>query len=252
MNGEKVNEICICRSGQGGNHCRVYITNRDLLQFCMIPVIDRLASEIGNYASYVHLRQNVKISNVFVMGVFLLCRYQRDYKFLEDFLLTRLGKINYLRIGNVGLHSIMNGTQVRKVDAQTHEEQRSYRSNALGDNTDKQDRESLARIALSGSIMYGTNPRNRLFERFASRSYGIKVTIPGTVYTDWRYGYFGVWKKHNNRAMRDILIAFIRKGSYLTYVSPDREGVDVHLLTVEQSSGTKVESDFDTSKFVQV
>ncbi|CAO3657384.1 unnamed protein product [Mucor hiemalis] len=241
--GEKVNKICICKSDQEENCCRLYITNMDLLEFCFIPVIDELASKICTYACYVHLCQNVKISNVFVMGVFLFCRNQRDYSFLEDFLLLQLGKINALYTDDFGLHGMIKTTQITTVNAQNYDKQNGYINTADRIKDSEQDQEFFERIALRGSFMHGINPRNRLFERVASRTYSISITVTK------RMNYFkhafqdyldagneiddnlivSTTCKSSNLPIRvtsDMMIHIIQKGSYLTSVSPNGEDFD--------------------------
>ncbi|CAO3657342.1 unnamed protein product [Mucor hiemalis] len=210
----------------------------DLLQFCIIPAIDKLASEVGNYLSYLYLHSNLKISNMFVMGVFLFCRYQRDYSFLEDLLFTRLRKINSLyNKDNFGLHSTANTIQLTKIGAQKHKKLNDYSYTDYEDNNDEQDRESHARIALSGSVIYGTNLRNRLFERVASRAYNISVIMCLSDYEEFRdnindlnFKDFTVYVNNKNYIPNVfesfLVIPVIQKGSYLTPVSPSREDID--------------------------
>ncbi|CAO3653775.1 unnamed protein product [Mucor hiemalis] len=248
-NSEKVNEICICENGQEGNCCRVRITNIDLLQICIIPVIDRLASEIRTYVSYVHLRQKLRISNVFVMGVFLFCRYQRDYNFLEDLLLMKLGKINALYIDDFGLHSMIEATQTTIVNAHSHEEQNGHNNTLNRNEGNEQNQESLALISLNGSVMHGINSRNQLFERVASRTYAtfIELTskmIPSKSRTsgyqraddifDDKSAIYSTCKSSNIpiKVNSNTLIPIILKGSYLTSASPNGEDIDTS-FTIE-------------------
>ncbi|CAO3620620.1 unnamed protein product [Mucor hiemalis] len=228
MDGVKVNEICICKSGHEENCCRVYISNEGLLEFCVIPVIDKLASTIVCHYSNMHLRQKLKISSIFVMGVFLFCRSQRDYNVLEDLLLAKLEKIKSLYLVDFELHSMINTVQITKLDDQNSGEQIKYSNIVDADDNNEQDQESLTRIRITGSVVYGTNPRNRLFVRSASRTYAIVLTVPPpdsklTVYTPCKTSRVPIV------VTSDMKIPIIEKDSYLTSVGGD---IDTYFTVV--------------------
>lgn len=158
MHGEQVHDIGVCGEEEC---CRVHIANMDLVQFCFVPAINRLISELHCCISNHNFHQGLHIRNIFLLGVFVFCRSRRDYKFLENNLLTDLRKMNFN-------HQI-NNTQITKV-----EEDGLNEDDVIND---ERDRNSLANIASKGSIMYALNPYNRLFERFATKSYAVKLEI---------------------------------------------------------------------------
>lgn len=121
MDGEKVHEIYICKSDQEGDCCRVHIAYMDILQFGLIPAINRLVSKIQSSIPNQHLLQELDISNIFVIGTILFCRYQRDYKFLEELFLMSLRKLNLSRLNDLTLHHKIKNTQVTKVDGKEKE-----------------------------------------------------------------------------------------------------------------------------------
>lgn len=144
----------------------------------MVPAVERLTSEIHTYATYMMSCERMKISNIFVMGAFLLCQYQKDYNFLEELLLLKLRRINFVDVNDFTVRNVMNNTQVTKVVAPKYETITGiYDNNTISDNNDEQDRESLARIALSGSISYGISPNNRFYRRIACNSYFATIFI---------------------------------------------------------------------------
>ncbi|CAO3657354.1 unnamed protein product [Mucor hiemalis] len=178
---EKVNEIFICESDQEGNCCRVLITNLDLLQYCIIPTINSIASKIHSYAyDEMILNQKRKISNIFVMGVFLLCRYKRDYKYLENILLMKLKKYNLFCSNDLGLQSMINSTELKitAIDTQKPEHRRNeYGGIAEDDDNDNWNQDPIPLISLKGSVLYSLDPENQLVERISGRTYAIKIRV---------------------------------------------------------------------------
>ncbi|CAO3657365.1 unnamed protein product [Mucor hiemalis] len=175
LDGDKVHKIYTCNNGQEGDCCCVLIANMDILQFGLIPAINRLVLKIQSRILNEHLLQELDISNIFVMGTILFCRYQSDYKFLEELLLVNLKKMNLSRLnGGFTLHRNIKFPQVTKVDGKENGKRQTVYHNVINY---EEDQEVLARIALNGSIMYGLNPKNQMFERFATKTYAVCLEI---------------------------------------------------------------------------
>ncbi|CAO3657345.1 unnamed protein product [Mucor hiemalis] len=136
--------------------------------------------------------------------------------------------------------------QITKVDSQKHEKHDSCKIIANGDNADEQDQESLARIVLSGSVIYGTNPRNRLFERFTSNTYAMTLRIDAQQNDDVnnffdpkvaavdndtvdKVAVYTTCKSSNmlTKVAHNMKIPIIRKGSDLTSASYKGEDIDI-------------------------
>lgn len=178
MDSEKVHDIGICRER---DCCRVHIANMNLVQFGFIPTINRLVSEVQCSISNQRFHQGLLITNIFLMGIFLFCRSQKDYKFLEDMLLMDLMKANFTCSNELRSYHQMNNIQITKVEE---------KSQSDGDEiSGEKDQNSIANIALKGSIMYGTNPNNRLVERFATESYAIGFILEGLDGFRWNRRY---------------------------------------------------------------
>lgn len=176
--GKKGNKIIVCENDPEKQFCRIDIENMDLLQFCMTPAIERLTSEIHSYANYIRSCEQVEISNIFVMGVFLLCQYQKDYKFLEELLFLKLRRINLVKFNDFTVRDVMENIKVIKVEVPEYElAKEMYDNNIISHNNEKQDRKSLARIALCGSVSYCTSPNDRLYKRIAVNSYFATISV---------------------------------------------------------------------------
>lgn len=155
---EKVHNISICR--REGDCCHVRIANMDLAQFGFIPAMNKLVSKVQSIISNQYFHMGLHISNIFIMGSFLCCQSQTDYKVLEDMLLMDLSKVSFTRSNDK-----KKNAQITKVE----EHSQTY------DN--ENDQNSLADFALKCSIMYGINSNNRLVERFSTKSYAIKFEL---------------------------------------------------------------------------
>lgn len=166
MHGEKVHDVGVCGEGEC---CRVRIANMDLVQFCFVPTINRLISEVHCCISNQHFHQGLHISIIFLMGAFIFCRLRRDYQFLENKLLTDLQKMNFTHSNNVGLCYQIGNIQVNKVEVE--------RLNDDDEDRCGKDQNSIANIALEGSVLHCINTNNRLVERFATKSYTITLEI---------------------------------------------------------------------------
>lgn len=165
MEGEKMHVISICREG---DCCRVYIANMDLAQYGFIPSISRLVSEVQSSISNQHFHDGLYISNVFLLGRFLCCQSQKDYKFLEDILLTDLKKMSFTRSKYLKLQHRMNNTQIIKVEVESQID------------GDKNDQNLVENIVLKGSFIYSIHSNNRLLERFSTKSIAIRTRLYDT------------------------------------------------------------------------
>ncbi|CAO3655349.1 unnamed protein product [Mucor hiemalis] len=68
----------------------------------------------------------------------------------------------------------VKNTQVTKVDGK----EKVGIQNVFHDKmNDENDQDVLGRVALSGSILYGLNPENQMFERYATKTYAITILI---------------------------------------------------------------------------
>ncbi|CAO3657256.1 unnamed protein product [Mucor hiemalis] len=181
LNGDKVHKIDTCNSGQEGHCCCILIANMDILQFGLIPAINTLVSKIHSRISNQHFIQELNINNILIMGTILFCRYQKDHEFLEELLLMNLRKLNSSRLNDITLHHKIKNTQVTKVDGKEKGKSQNVYHDEMND---EESQDVLTRVALRGSIMYGLNPKDQVFERFATNTYGIGIktmTLNGDV-----------------------------------------------------------------------
>ncbi|CAO3620981.1 unnamed protein product [Mucor hiemalis] len=132
---------------------------------------------------------------------------------------------------NFGLPGMINTIQITKVDSQKQKKQNVFSNISYRHNYDKQDQDSLARIALDGSVMYGTNPRNRLFERVASKTYALRIRIVDFKEPQETHVYYTTTCNSSNTPIKasseDMLIPIIRKGLCLRPVSLDGDDIAV-------------------------
>lgn len=237
--GERVHTIYICNSGQRNCCCRVHIANMDLLEFGMIPAMNQLASVIEGSIFNQYLYQGLQISDVFVMGDLFECRDYDSYRFIEKMLLMKLRKINFRRLDNLILQSMTKNTQVKKVIVRTQGQ--------FEDDGENQD--SIESIASSGSTIYGLSPGNRLLERFASRTYAIRIQITESngrvlnreISNDDDAPY--VTRKHMNSIIKvksKELIPVIKKESRLKSLTSIGDEIHVSFTVYNSLPGLKV------------
>lgn len=234
--GERVHTIYICNSGKR-NCCQVHIANMDLLEFGMIPALNQLVSVIEGSIFNQYLYQGLQISDVFVMGDLFYCKDYDSYKFIDKMLLMKLRKINFRRLDHLLLQSMTKNTQVTKVAVQTQQFD------------DGEDQDAIDSIAASGSVTYGLNPSNRLLERFASRTYAIRIQISEsngrvinrTLSNDEDAAY--VTRKHMNSIIKvtsEELIPVIIKESRLKSLTSIGEEIHVSFTVCNSLPGLKV------------
>ncbi|CAO3628313.1 unnamed protein product [Mucor hiemalis] len=153
--------------------------------FGISPAIDQLASIIQGGILNLCLYQEVHVNNIFVMGAFLFCRHWGDYAVLEELLLMKLRSIKLQPLYNSMVRNLTKNISVTKVDVQKKEVEKYGHS-------DKYKQDTLSRVALKGSIIYASDPRNRLLERFASKTYavyiGVKTLAGRTINDAFEYG----------------------------------------------------------------
>ncbi|CAO3657505.1 unnamed protein product [Mucor hiemalis] len=186
---EKVNEICVCENENQESCCIVRITTMNLLQFGISPAIDQLASIIQGGILNLCLHQEVHINEIFLMGVFLFCRYRRDYTVLEELLLIKLRNIKRQPSYKSLIRNLTKNTKnipVTKLDVRKKEVEKYSHSG-------EHSQDALSRVALKGSISHGRDPRYRLLERFASKTYfvflGVKRSSRRTIDHTMTYPY---------------------------------------------------------------
>jgi hypothetical protein len=134
----------------------------DLLEFAIEPTLNHFVSIIRASTLNQDLFRGIQLSNIFLLGEFILCRDRRSYKVLEDILLFKLQKINFRRLDNLILQRMTKNTQVSKITIPKEEEE-------MGD--------SIAYATLRGSVLFGLDPRNRLLERYACRTYAVHIRL---------------------------------------------------------------------------
>lgn len=204
----------------------------DLVQFGVIPTIDRLISKIQGNISAWDFHHGLSINYMFVTGDVLLHHFQKDCKFLEDLLLMNLRKMNLSSLNDIRFYHQINSAQVTKVED----------VNQNGDN--KTDQSFLVNIVSRVSPMYDTNINNRVIERFASRTYAIKTSVETIIERNHvgcrRYGVFdhnlhpeAVYLTCNQlksevKVENNMLVPIVRKGTPL--VPSETSGEDINIV----------------------
>lgn len=137
----------------------------DLLDFAISPALTELVSIIQASTLNQHLFRGIQLSDIFLLGEFLICRDQTSYKFIEDMLLSKLKEIKFHPLDNLILQRMTKNTQISKVAILDEEMKGTC---------------SIAYAAFNGAIEYSLDPQNRLFERFADRTYALGVQLVDT------------------------------------------------------------------------
>ncbi|CAO3656605.1 unnamed protein product [Mucor hiemalis] len=174
--GKKVNKIRICKTDHEGDCCRINITNEDLLEFAVAPAINSFTSIIRAGIMHLCLGRELLVRNIFVMGALLSCRYYRDYEFLEKFLLISLHYSDFQFIQNSDLLSFVKTTtiNVTKVDSIKKKDVKYIHGD---DDIEEFNEDSLERVAVGGSVIYGINPWSCFLERYTIKGYFVSIEI---------------------------------------------------------------------------
>ncbi|KAI9268611.1 hypothetical protein EDC94DRAFT_582128 [Helicostylum pulchrum] len=161
---EKTHIIYICN----GTHdcCYISLSNMDLLDFAINPALNNLVSVIQASTQNQDLFRDIQLSNIFLMGEFLVCRDQTSFKFIESRLVSKLKDINFRRLDSLILLGKAKDTQVQKVKIST---------------PDLEGTCSIAHAVSIGAFHYTLDPRNRLLERYTNRTYALSVSINDSV-----------------------------------------------------------------------
>ncbi|KAG2232031.1 hypothetical protein INT48_000586 [Thamnidium elegans] len=157
---EKTHIIYICN----GTHdcCSISLSNMDLLDFAINPALNNLVSVIQASTQNQDLFRDIQLSDIFLMGEFLVCRDQISYKFIERRLVSKLKEINFRRLDSLILLGKAKDTQVQKVKISI---------------PDLEGTCSIAHAVSIGAFHYTLDPRNRLLERYTNRTYALSVSI---------------------------------------------------------------------------
>lgn len=134
----------------------------DLLDFGIIPALNELVSIIQASTQSQHLFRGIQLSDIFLLGEFLVCRDQASYLYIENILIGKLKEIKFHPLDNLVLQRMTRNTQIVKVMIKDE----SMKGTC-----------SIANAVLQGAIVYSLDPRNRLFERVTDRTYALCVQI---------------------------------------------------------------------------